>query len=64
MAVAAQRSRCADLESTRICCFSAANDFTTLVPLMFSSTIPATSAIRACVIHDSGNTVRRKRIPK
>ncbi len=30
---------------------------------MFSSTIVATSARRACVIHEIGNSTRRMRIP-
>ena len=48
--------RCADRPSRAIWRFSAANDFTTRVPLTFSSTMVAKSAMRAWVTHDNGNT--------
>ena len=40
-----------------------AKDFTTRTPFTFSSTIVATSARRAWVIHEIGNITRRIRMP-
>ena len=58
-AVAAHRSRSAALARRAIWSNSAANDLTTRVPLTFSSTTMATSAIRPCVTHDKGKTRSR-----
>jgi len=44
------------MDSRAIWSDSAANDFTTRVPLMFSSTTMATSAIRPWVTHERGKT--------
>ena len=55
-AVADQRSLSATLARRAIWSDSAANDFTTRVPFMFSSTTMATSAIRPCVTHERGKT--------
>ena len=49
------RTFSAALARDRSCCCSAAKDFTTRTPLMFSSTMVATSASRAWMIHDTGN---------
>src|ERR1700730_9722116 len=42
---------------------SAAKDFTTRIPLAFSSTIVATSARRDCTTHEIGNMSARIRTP-
>ena len=60
-AVADQRSRPAARDRAAIWSASAANDLTIRVPLMFSSTTIATSAIRPWVTHDSGKTWSRIR---
>ena len=59
----AHRSRCAALASLVTSRSSAAKLFTTRTPCTFSSTMVATSAIRACTIHDSGNIWSRSRTP-
>ena len=63
-AVADQRRRSATLARRAIWSVSAANDLTTRVPLTFSSTTMATSAIRPWVTHERGNTWSRSRWPR
>ena len=63
VAVPAQRSRCADPASRSTWACSWAKVRTTWAPWMFSSTIMATSAIRACVTQVSGKTLFRSRRP-
>jgi hypothetical protein len=63
VSIDAHRSFCAERASARIWRSSAACDMTTRMPLMFSSTIVATSAVRACTTHDSGKTRLRSAMP-
>ncbi len=55
----AQRSRRAARSNRLSWLFSAANDFTTRVPVTFSSTIVAMSAVRAIIINAIGNSFLR-----
>ena len=63
VAVPAQRSRRADRASRSTWACSWAKVRTTWAPWMFSSTIMATSAIRACVTQVRGKTLFRSRRP-
>ena len=55
----AQRSRRAARSNRLSWLFSAANDFTTRVPVTFSSTIVAMSAVRAIIMNAIGNSFLR-----
>ena len=62
-AVADQRRRSAARARRAIWAGSAANDLTTRVPLTFSSTTMATSAMRPWVTQDNGKTRSRSFCP-
>ncbi len=59
----AQRSRRAARSKRLICASSAANDFTTRIPVTSSSTMVAMSAVRASITHEIGNSRFRMRAP-